>query len=514
MDIKKYLTRNLLTGWAERAILIISAILLTPVLLSYLGKEQYGVWVAIGQGASIMMLLDFGIADSVARFMSRNLAIDNHEENIRVFSTALVIFFAASILIIVIIIIIAPFIPAIFKIADIYRNKAVAVFLITSVNIALIFPLRVGRGLLKSKHRYDLISTYSVALSLLRVALVLIIFISGAGSLIALALIAFCVSLLLELILFVAGMKRHKGIVFSRSAVKKQNFMELFSLGGSSVVRAISVILYQRLQIIAVGVILGTLAVPLFSVPSILLISLGAFINRIGATFTPIASSMHAKGDNAQLKKLNSIGIRYGLMLSLPLSIFLILFSESILHAWLGRSKLEQQDLHTMTTVIRIIAIPFALNVPLKPSCIILTSTGKHWLVARFFCLSSVIGLLTTIVLMIFTNLGVLGAAIGISVTYLATGIFLWPMSICRHLQMSILNYFKDTYTRPLLGFAILIAFGLSLQMLISDENVYLILLKMAAFSLVAFLISVFFILLPHHRQYLAKAFKSTFANH
>ncbi len=491
--------------------MIISAVLLTPVLLSYLEKEQYGVWVAIGQCASILMLLDFGIADSVTRFVSRNLALDNHEENIRVFSTALVIFSVASFLVLAVIVIISPFVPSLFKITDVYSSKAIAVFIITSLNIAMIFPLRVGRGLLKSKHRYDLIYMYKVVFNLLRIALVLILFVFTGGGLIKLALIGFCTCLLMELFIFVAGMKRHKGMKFLLSAVTKQNFRELFSLGGSSVVRAISVILYQRLQIIVVGVVLGILAVPLFSVPSMLLISLGTFINRLGATFTPLASSMHAKGDIAQLKHLNMMGTRYGLMLSLPLSVFLILFSENILHAWLGRSNLSDQDLQIMASVIRIIAIPFALNVPLKPGYIILISTGRHWLVATFFCLSSVIGLVTTTVLIKFTSLGVLGAAIGISVTYLVTGVFLWPISICRHLQVSILDYVKKTYTRPLLGFAVLAAFGLSLNILKTGEGIYVILLKMIAFCIVAFLIAVYFILLPHHRQYLAEGLKSTF---
>lgn len=494
--------------------MVISAILLTPVLLSYLGKEQYGVWVAVGQGAAIFMLLDFGIADSITRFVSRNLALDNHEENIRVFSTALVIFFVASLLVLVIVVIISPFVPSLFKITDTYSSKAIAVFIITSLNIALIFPLRVGRGLLKSKHRYDLISMYGVVFGLLRIILVVTLFVLSGGGLIKLAIISFCTCLLMEVSLFVAGMKRHKGMKFLLSAVTKQNFRELFSLGGSSIVRAISVILYRRSQIVAVGIILGVLSVPLFSIPSMLLINLGAFINRLGATFTPFASSMHAKGDISQLQHLNMAGTRYGLMLSLPLSIFLILFSGNILHVWLGRSNLSDEDLQMMTSVIRIIAIPFALNVPLKPGCIILVSTGRHWLVATFFCLSSVIGLVTTIALIKFTSLGVLGAAIGISITYLITGVFLWPISICRHLHISILDYVKETYTRPLLGFAALAVFGLSLDILKPDEGFYVILLKMIVFCLVAFLIAVYFVLLPRHRQYLAESLKSFFPYH
>jgi len=491
--------------------MIISAVLLTPVLLSYLEKEQYGVWVAMGQGASILMLLDFGIADSIARFVSRNLAIEKHDENIRVFSTALVMFFAASFLILVLIVIISPFVPVLFKITDIYRSKAIAVFIITSLNIALIFPLRVGRGLLKSRHRYDLISAYTIVFSLLRLALVLILFILGAGSLISLAFISFCTGLLMEASVFVVGINKHRGIKFQLSAVTMHNFKELFSLGASSVVRAISVTLYRRLQIIAVGVVLGVYAVPLFSIPSMLIINLGPFINRLGATLTPFASGMHAKGDIAQLQQLNMISTRYGLMLSLSLSIFLILFSENILHVWLGRSGLSNEDLRLMVSVIRIIAIPFALNAPHTASRTILISTGKHWLTAITFCLSSVIGLVTTILLIKFSSLGVLGAAIGISAMYVITGVFVWPILICGHLGISILDYVKRSYMRPLLGFGLLAVFGLSLNMLKTSGGIYVLLAKMISFGAVAFLIGVFFILLPHHRRYLSGCLRCNF---
>lgn len=508
MNLKKVVVKNILTGWGERVVTIGASLLLTPVLLTYLGKEPYGIWVAIGQGAGLLMMLDFGIANSITRFISKNLALEDHDENVRVFSTAMMIFFAASLLTLVVVLGISPFVPALFKIVDAYKAKAIWVFLITGLNVALIFPLRAGRGLLKAKYRYDLISMYGAVFDLTRVTLILILFWLGAGGLLCLALITFVIGLSMEFSIFVSGKRKHGGLKFRFSAVTRRNFREMISLGGSAMVRTLSGMLYRRSQIIAVGIILGVGAVPLFSIPSALLLRVGPFVNRLGLIFTPLSSYMYAKGDVSRLKELNMIGVRYGLMLSLPLCVFAMLFAENIFNIWLGRSGLIPEDLHLMSRVVAIIAIPFALNAPHIASHTTLSATGRHWLAANSVFISSLFGLVVTVLLVRFTHLGILGAGIGVSLTYLITGVFVWPVLICRHLGISLWNYFKKSYLMPVIGSLLLAGFSVALDVLIKNDDVYIVLLKVALFFTAAFLVAMYLVLLPQHREYLLSNLK------
>ena len=511
MELKSSIAKNVTSGWFERIISIGSVLVITPILISHLGKEQYGIWIAIGQGAGLMILLDFGVASSISRFVSRNLALRKNDENDRVISTAMIILVIGSFVILLITVGLSPIVPSLFKISENYNKIAILVFILTGLNVALIFPFRVGRGLLQGINRYDLISLYTLVINIIRAIIIVVIFESGMGDLLALAIITVFLGLCLESALFLSGRKKYSNLKIKLSAVTPRNFAELFSLGGSALVQTISSTLNRRFQILAVSIILGVSVTPLYSIPLSLFLYIGPFINRLGATFTPIASSMDAKGEEDRLQSLNILGVRYGLVISIPLCVFLFFFGEDILKLWLGRTGLGAADFEVMGKCFCLISLPFAIGAPQIASRSMLSATGKHWLVSWVFFSSSVLGLAVSIILMKYTELGILGAAIGFATTYVLTGILLYPSFICRHLDMSKMIYFKKAYFAPAWSATLLILLCLVLNELLIGMNIYILLFKIGFFSIAAAFIAVYVGLLSQHRKYLFNSLKNYF---
>src|ERR1035437_8705791 len=54
-------------AWLSRAVAILSALLLIPVLFRHLGKEELGVWLLLGQSWVAMGVLDLGIGPTLTR---------------------------------------------------------------------------------------------------------------------------------------------------------------------------------------------------------------------------------------------------------------------------------------------------------------------------------------------------------------------------------------------------------------------------------------------------------------
>lgn len=503
MSLKKIIIRNVVAGWAGKSISIITTIIITPVLLSHFGKYEYGMWLTIGQGASLLMLLDFGIANSVSRFIARNLALENHEENVRVFNTALAIFFFTSVLVLLVTAVVLPFIPDIFDVVESYRRIAFWLFGLIGLNIAIIFPLRVGRGLLQARDRYDLISYYQVFFSLLRLILVVLIFGRGVGDLLLLALIVLGLNLSSEMILFWTAIKQHTNLRVDLRMVTLKNLKEMTSLGGSALVQTISGMLYKKGQIIAVSIILGISSAPLFSIPMSLIISFGPFINRLGATFVPIASRLDATSKNDQLKRLNMHGVRYGLALSVPVGIFLFFYGEQLLTLWLSRSGLTGADVNLMGLVLGVMVIPFALGAPHMASRSVLRATGRHWLAANGLLLSSLVGLITGVILMVYSNLGILGAAIGWGMRFVFADILLFPLSICGHLEIPFWHYFRKVYVAPLAVAILLVIFSIFFAEVFSVTDIGNFVIVTVCFGVLSSFLIFCVVMMPEHRKLL-----------
>ena len=57
-------------SWCSRLVAILSGLVLIPVLFRHLGNEELGVWLLLGQSWSVLGILDFGFAPTVARWIA------------------------------------------------------------------------------------------------------------------------------------------------------------------------------------------------------------------------------------------------------------------------------------------------------------------------------------------------------------------------------------------------------------------------------------------------------------
>lgn len=504
MSLKKVIFKNVAAGWFGKLILILTTIIMTPLLISHFGKHDYGIWLMVGQGTSFLMLLDFGIANSVSRFVSKNIVLKNNTENNQVYSTAIAIFSGFSILIMITILIVSPFVPAILNVAESQKNIIYWVFGLTGLNVALIFPFRVGNGLLQAKDKYDIIAFVEVFFNLLKLFLVVSFFRDGNNGLIVLAVIFFILNLSNAVTLFcLATKKYYPELEFEFKSITIRNFKEMSSLGNSAFLQTLSGMMGAKLPILIIGVWLSVGATTLYSIPNALLRKLSPFITMLGSTFVPIASRLDAENKYKQLTQLNIIGVRYGLIMSIPICVFLFFFADNLLFVWIGKSGLSEEDLSTMYNLIKIMIIPFALGTPQIATRSILNATGKHWVsaITQFVC--TLIGIGCGLLLMIFADMGITGIAIGWALKIILSDILALPLLYCKYFKVSVFIYYKNVYASPLLLAFVLFLFCLIFGKVIIVSGVFEFIICTVVFGIVT-LLGIYSIgLLPIHRSYL-----------
>lgn len=452
MNLAKHIVINTVAGWISKTVSMATIVFITPILLSSLGKYDYGLWVTIGQGIGFLLLLDLGIANSIARFISKAEALNNSEDKDSVYSVAVVLCWVAAASALIITLLAARFVPGMLSIEGSRYRIAHLLFLFLGLSVAVILPLRVGRGLLQAIHRYDYIDMVSILTNLVQCIVIIVLFLYKSLDLLALCSLTIGCNVIAELAIFLRALRLHQGIQFSYKAITKARFWNMLSFGSSSLVQTISAMLYTRGQTIAVGIILGMGMVPLFSIPCAVLIALGPFIGRTGATFMPIASNLDTGGEIDKLVKLATYGLRYGLMLGLCIGLYVLLFGRDILALWLRNSEMSPADIDTMHMALIIMAFPLVFARANKGNQTILRATGRHWLVSNFLFAFALIGLLLSVILMKYTSLGIAGAAIGWAVKVMIPEGMLSTMFVLKKYNIAKGHYFKKAYVPPLVA--------------------------------------------------------------
>lgn len=114
-EISKQRTRNYLVqlkgSFAFKLLAILASFLLIPIMIKYLGNEQYGIWSTLLSIASWIVLFDLGIGNGLRNKISEALAQDRALDAQKYISTSYVLIGGISSLLIVLFLLISSFIP-------------------------------------------------------------------------------------------------------------------------------------------------------------------------------------------------------------------------------------------------------------------------------------------------------------------------------------------------------------------------------------------------------------------
>lgn len=463
---------NAITGWISKLVIAISGVILTPVLLSNLGKYEYGVWVAVGQIIGFLLIADLGVANSIGRLISKYEAIGSIDKINSIYSSSMLLFYLLVLIIFVISIAIVDYIPVLLNIDAEYEKTTMNLFLIMAANIIIVFPLRVGRGLIQSKHRYDYIDIITTATKILQLFLILFIAFNEYLSLLVLALLMASLNILSELTIFMLAKRLHKTLHFKFHLINRSSITELFSMGMASVLLSFSALLTQQGAIFLVGIMLGVLYVPVFSIPLLILVIIGSLIGRIGTTFMPIASAYDSRSDHVGLFKLSVYGVRYVSMFGFVIALYISLYGNVILRLWLPETDVTLADIDSMRTILLILLVPFVLARSNQGNRAILLSTGQHWITSIALLSSSIFGLFVTIILVNYSDLGVYSIAFGLAFKLLVGDYYLILHLLFAKYKYDTLEYLKKAYLKPIGAIIPIIIISFIIEIVFDEKDI------------------------------------------
>jgi len=80
---------------------IVIGLIYVPMLLHFLGKEQYGLYQLMGSLIAYMAVMDFGLANTITRYYSRYLALKDEENQCNVLAISSIIYGIITVIILI-----------------------------------------------------------------------------------------------------------------------------------------------------------------------------------------------------------------------------------------------------------------------------------------------------------------------------------------------------------------------------------------------------------------------------
>lgn len=179
--VKKKLAGNALSGMAATSIYLVTRLLLTPFILSYLTLTEFGLWSLCFIILSYASMGGFGVNSTYIRYTARYRAENKKEEISRLLSTGIAYMLTFCIIFCTVLIISMPLVHRIFRIAVEEQAAASAIFTGTAIVFSLELILGGFRFIIAGMHEIAKEKQIAVIAGLVEVIAIIILLLWGSG---------------------------------------------------------------------------------------------------------------------------------------------------------------------------------------------------------------------------------------------------------------------------------------------------------------------------------------------
>ena len=365
-----------------------------PLLLFFLSKEEYGLYQLVGSIISYLMLMDFGLADTITRYYS-NYAARNDTQGLRkLLSTAGVVYSTISALIIILgIILLWLGLPLYEKTLSVQElQTAKIVYYILLINVALVVPANIFKAVINAHQRFIFAQTLVIANTLLQ-PLVVCAVLFAHPSVVALVITqTLCnIGIILCNIYYC---KKKLVISFEWAGMDRQILKETLLFSSLWFLVALVDQIFWRSGQLVLGAVVGTAAVAVYSITMQMQVLYGWFSVIISKVFLPRLSALAATGENRE--QLNAIFLKTSRLQTLISALLVsgfILVGKTFIFLWLGNGF---EPAYTYGVILMLcFFIPSVQNTGL----VILQATNKLGFYAAFYVSLAAVSLLVSFVL-------------------------------------------------------------------------------------------------------------------
>ncbi len=336
-DAQARIPRNVLSNCVSYAVGILIAFLVAPLLVHHLGNEAYGVWALIGQIIEYSFLLDFGVRIAATRYITRYLALKQPEQINRVMTSGLLLTLLSAVLALGLGVAFACAMPRFFSIPPELLTAARWSVVAIALGISVSFPGSLFSACVVADSRYDLLGVRRVVPGIVRLLLLWVFLVRGAG-LVTVAVVttlAVCVGYGLD---FIFALR-----LFPHLRVRREYFdfsvgKELLNFSLYAFVVSVAYRVIFMTDNIVVGLALGPVAVTYYAIGMQLPATLRDSVGNITVIYAPLAYQMDALDRRRSLLRLFVSGTRVATLCALPGIVGLVILGPRFLGLWMGQS--------------------------------------------------------------------------------------------------------------------------------------------------------------------------------
>jgi O-antigen/teichoic acid export membrane protein len=436
--------RNVGSNWAGIVVGIVTSFFVAPIVVNSLGNVYYGIWTLIMQFTGYVWLFDFGVRESVIKYVAQYHAAAEHERVRSTVTTALSVYSVVAAVAMVGVAGVAFGLPYFFNIPDEAITAARTTAVLTGATIAMGLIFNVFVGVLMGLQQFYRLAWLGIGLGLIRTVVVVTLLWSGHG-IVALALTQFVMSLFSGVLIYRRCCAELPYLSFRLVRPERGEVLKLFHYGKYVLLSNVGDKLVFATDSIVVAMFMPISMLTYYAIGGTLIDHFRSFVRSFGSILNPLSSSLEARKETDALRTLLLSSTKATMLLGLPVCIGFILLGETFINLWMGPAYGPLAG-----AVVAVLAVGYLIGLPYYTILGVLYGLGQHRVIALSRLVEGVSNIALSILLV--KRYGLVGVALGTVIPHiLIVGGYL-PLVLPRFVRVSPRTYFYSTYARPFLS--------------------------------------------------------------
>jgi O-antigen/teichoic acid export membrane protein len=439
-----FIVRNVTSSWAVLLVNTLISFLLAPLVVSSLGSVYYGVWSLLMQFTGYLWLFDFGVRESVIKYVAQYEASGERDKLEITVRTAIAVYSLVTLVAMLAVAVMVAALPHVFNIPpDAVSTARIAAF-VTGTTVAQSFLTNVFVGVLMGLQRIYLVSRMGIVFSLARAAGTYLLLTNGFG-LVGLSLLHLALSLAN------AGLVVHycrhylPDLPLAPTRPERPEVVKLFNYGKYVLLANVGDKIVFATDALVIGAFLPIAALTPYAIAGTLIQNMRQVVMAMAQIFNPLTSSLRAEGGARVVQPVLQSGARAAMTIGVPICIGFITLGERFVSLWMG-------DEHAAMAgrVMTVLSAGYLVGLPYYTISGVLYGLGEHRVVAVLRIVEGAINLLCSIVLI--NLVGLVGVAIGTAIPHVVIVGWALPRALPKLFPMNLRDYYLAVYGRTLLA--------------------------------------------------------------
>jgi len=457
------LVSNVLFTWAGQLVFFVSGFIMPRLIDRKLGHDVLGVWDYSWAAVTYFRFVDMGVTASVNRYVGKYWGVDDIQSINRVVSSATFALCIGAVVIVLGTVGVAFSLPY-------WSGINVPEYVVTTQWSAFWLGLMLAggtalgafNGVLTGCHRWELQTMRNSVWQFITVAAMIVALFLGAG-LATLAAITAIGQILGQLTMVTLAYHACPGLQLKRAHVKGATIKELYIYSGKTLLPTASEMLLNQTTSVLITSALGLTPLAIFTRPRALLRQMDSLERKMAMVLTPTTSSLESCGDMKEIENLLVKSVRYSIYLVLPLVLVLVFFGGEVMRIWMGRDFANW-------IIPAVMAVGFLGTCIQTPILFMLEGLNAHGKAGVGQFIGSALSAAAVFVSLKFFHLGLVGAAVAVTVPLLIVNLLYLPLLLCRRLNQNLASFYAQVAVRPIIHAIPFTLFLLAARLLFKSE--------------------------------------------